>query len=129
MAVALPWIATHDSRLTSALAAFALAALLTLASAGHGADPAAPPLITAVGIGRPSAESVSAAQARLMAERAALLVALRDAARRSGRAMPPDYQGTVRVGAVIREFRVTRVTPRPDGSVEVEVMVPAAGVQ
>jgi hypothetical protein len=63
-----------------------------------------------------------------MAERAALLRALREAAKRSGRAAPRDYHGQATVGAVIESFRVTRITPKPDGSVEVEVAVPAAGI-
>jgi hypothetical protein len=90
--------------------------------------PQAPPLISAVGIGHPPAESRSATQAKAMAERAALLQAIREAAKQSGRQAPMNYRGPVRVGATIQGFRITRITPLPDGSVEIEVSVPPAGV-
>ena len=103
---------------------------------GHAADVSRSDdtrLVIAVGIGRPPEHPASDIQARLMAERAALLHALRNAARDAGRAMPPNHQdamreGTLRVGATLEEFRITRVTRRPDGVVEVEVTVPAARI-
>ena len=85
-------------------------------------------MLIAMGKGLPPATAVSPAQARLMAERAALLDALRKAAVLSGRAAPRHYNGAVSVGARIREFRIVGLTHHPDGSVEVEVSVPRAGV-
>jgi hypothetical protein len=86
------------------------------------------PPISAVGIGHPPAAASSPTQARAMAERGALLDAIREAARKSGRAAPSDYRGSIKVGAVVKGFRITRITPQPDGSVEIEVSVPRAGV-
>ena len=108
--------------------------LLTAAFMWLSAGPAfpqpsnAPPMISAVGIGRPPDESRSATQAKAMAERAALLQAIREAAKQSGRRAPMNYRGPVQVGATIQGFQITRITPLPDGSVEVEVSVPRAGV-
>ena len=85
-------------------------------------------ILTAMGKGLPPATAVSPAQARLMADRAALLDALRKAALLSGRAAPRQYQGAIRIGARIREFHITGLTHHPDGSVDVEVSVPRAGV-
>lgn len=84
--------------------------------------------IVAIGIGRPPARASSPAQARIMAERAAFLQALREAAKQSGRSAPPDYTGPIQVGATVKGFRITRITSHPDGSVEVEVTVPRAGI-
>jgi hypothetical protein len=85
--------------------------------------------IVASGIGRPPAEAASPAQARAMAERAALLNAIREAARLAGRSVPESFTGPVRVGATIEGFRITRITSLPDGTVEIEVTVPPAGVR
>jgi hypothetical protein len=87
---------------------------------------AEPPLISAVGVGRPPADASSPSQARAMAERSAFLEAIREAARKSGRSAPYEYQGRIREGSVVKGFRINRVTPKPDGSVEVEVSVPAS---
>jgi len=86
------------------------------------------PAISAVGVGHPPPEATSPTQARAMAERGALLDAIREAARKSGRVAPTDYRGSIKVGAVVKGFRITRITPRPDGSVEIEVAVPSKGV-
>ena len=86
------------------------------------------PHISAVGIGHPPADASSPTQARAMAERGAFLDAIREAARKSGRAAPSDYRGSIKVGAVVKGFRIVRITPQPDGSVEIEVSVPTAGV-
>lgn len=86
------------------------------------------PLISAVGVGRPPAEPRSATQARAMAERAALLQAIREAAIKSGRRAPLNYRGAIRVGITIQGFRITRITPLPDGSVEIEVSVPRSRI-
>jgi hypothetical protein len=117
------------------LAVLALSISMPLFTAAAADAPAAakPRMITAIGIGKPPAHASSDAQARLMTERAALLQALRNAARDAGRSIPVDFQGAlengaVRVGAMIQDFRITRVTRRPDGTVEVEVTVPAAGI-
>lgn len=83
--------------------------------------------VTAVGIGRPPADA-SPTQARAMAERSAFLNAIREAASKSGRTAPYEYQGAIRQGMVVKGFRITRLTRRPDGSVEIEVSVPPAGV-
>lgn len=85
-------------------------------------------LITASGIGHPPPDAVSPVQAKAMAERAALLQAIRNAARKAGRAAPENFMGTVQVGATVQGFRVMRITALPDGSIEVEVSVPPAGV-
>jgi hypothetical protein len=86
------------------------------------------PLVFATGIGHPSPEAASPTQARAMAERAALLQAIREAAKKAGRPAPKNYGGTIRVGATVQGFRITRITPLPDGSIEIEVSVPPAGV-
>ncbi len=84
--------------------------------------------IVATGVGRPPAGVSSPPQAKAMAERAAFLQAIRQAAKLADRSAPLDYSGPVVVGAVIQGFRITRVTSHPDGSVEVEVTVPRAGI-
>lgn len=84
--------------------------------------------ISGTGIGQAPADAVSPAQARAMAERAALLQALRNAAQKAGRPVPKGYSGTIRVGATIQGFRITRMTPLPDGSIEIEVSVPRKGI-
>jgi hypothetical protein len=85
-------------------------------------------LISATGLGRPPADSASPAQAYAMAERAAFLQAVREAANKAGRQPPLDYAGPIKVGAVIRDFRITRITRLPDGSVQVEVSVPRSRI-
>ncbi len=84
--------------------------------------------ITAVGIGHPPPDAVSATQARAMAERAAFVRAMREAAKLAGKPVPPAYNGTITTGATIQGFRVTRITALPDGAVEVEVTVAPSGV-
>lgn len=84
--------------------------------------------ITAVGIGHPPPDAVSATQARAMAERAAFVRAVREAAKKAGKPMPPTYNGTVTTGATIHGFQVTRITALPDGAVEVEVTVAPSGI-
>ncbi|HZS10720.1 MAG TPA: hypothetical protein VFA38_00630 [Nitrospirales bacterium] len=119
-------------RMLVAVAALSIAAPALTAAADVPA-PVERRMITAVGVGRPPDRVSSDAQARLMTERAALLQALRNAARDAGRSIPADVQsalehGMVRVGATIQDFRITRVTRRPDGAVEVEVTVPESGI-
>lgn len=86
------------------------------------------PLVTAVGVGRAPEAVTSPSQGRAMAERSAFLSAIREAGRMSGRAVPYDYQGPIHEGLLVKGFRITRVVRRPDGSVEVEVSVPRAGL-
>lgn len=108
----------------------ALALIPALAEPGQLAAqdrPAPGTPVTAVGIGRPPA-GASPSQARAMAERSAFLNAIREAASRSGRTAPYEYQGAIRQGVVVKGFRITRLTRQPDGSVEIEVSVPPAGV-
>ncbi|MGH7164928.1 MAG: hypothetical protein ACREIS_05310 [Nitrospiraceae bacterium] len=85
-------------------------------------------LITAIGIGHPPPDAVSATQARAMAERAAFVRAMREAAKKAGKPMPPAYSGTITTGATIHGFQVTRITSLPDGAVEVEVTVAPSGI-
>ena len=84
--------------------------------------------ITAVGVGHPPPDAVSATQARAMAERAAFVRAMREAAKKAGKPMPPPYNGTITTGATINGFQVTRITSLPDGAVEVEVSVVRSGI-
>lgn len=84
--------------------------------------------ITAIGIGHPPPDAVSATQARAMAERAAFVRAMREAAKLAGKPMPPVYNGTITTGATIHGFQVTRITSLPDGAVEVEVTVAPSGI-
>lgn len=84
------------------------------------------PLLTEIGIGHPPPHSSSPTQARAMAERGAFLDAIRRLAQKSGRSAPLDYQGQVTVGAVVKGFRIMKVVQRPDGTVEVEVVLAAS---
>lgn len=103
--------------------------LLTMAPAYSQQRPSETPAsISGTGIGHPPTETVSPTQGRAMAERAALLQAISEAARKAGRPAPKNYAGIIRVGATVQGFRITRITPLPDGSVEIEVSVPSAGV-
>jgi len=102
--------------------------LLSPPSARPDSGPAGGALVTAVGVGRAPDTVTSATQGRAMAERSAFLNAIREAGRMSGRAVPYDYQGPIRAGLLVKGFRITRVTRRPDGSVEVEVSVPRSGI-
>ncbi len=101
-----------------------LAPMPSLAVQGTKAETSAP-LLTAIGLGHPPRNASSPTQARAMAERSAFVDAIRKLAKRSGRAAPLDYGGPVKVGAMVKGFRITKVTQYPDGTVEVEVSLSA----
>lgn len=78
--------------------------------------------VRAVGIGYPPPNgTINEVQGRLLAERAALVDALRNVARQTGRATPRDYRGVIEVGAIVHGFRIERITQLPDGRVEIDI--------
>ena len=103
------------------MTACALAAILMAFPSAPPIQPTATPpgVVRATGIGKPPSGK-SPVVARLMAERAARVTAIRNLAR----AVKP-YQS--QTGSVtIRNFREVRTVARPDGSVEITVEWPAS---
>jgi hypothetical protein len=102
---------------------------------GQTPAPTSPPsagdvVVRATGIGRPP-PGRSGAQARLMAQRAAEVVAVRNlAAQLSGAGLAePGQQVAAGPAGLIRGFRYLPARQLPDGSVEVTVELPLARLQ
>ena len=83
-------------------------------------------LLTVIGNGRPPAEVQHPAQARLLAERAAITDAYGAAARLLSAAIPQAVSGQEGYSAFFRGGRVKRSDLAPDGSVRVELEIPVS---
>ena len=98
----------------------------TTASASNGHPyrlDAAAGSLTVTGGGRPPAEIEYPAQARLMAERAAVLDAYGRAARLLSEALQPQAAPLEGSAVFLRGGKVTRTTIAPDGSVSVDLEI------
>ncbi len=83
-------------------------------------------MLTVIGWGRPPAEARHPAQARLMAERAAIIDAYGAAARLLSEALPQALSGQEGYSVFLRGGRVKRSDVAPDGSVKVELEIPVS---
>lgn len=105
------------------------AAALCLAAQAAWADPPQTTAVRATGIGRPP-KHMTGPQARLMARRAAEVVAVRNlAAKLQGQPIPTGRAGTAhtRLDAVVRGFRYLPSRELPDGTIEVTVELAQPG--
>lgn len=80
--------------------------------------------LTVVGTGRPPATAQHAAQARLMAERAAVIDAYGTATRVLSGAIPQAVSGGEGLSLFFRGGRIVRSDVMPDGSVKVHLEIP-----
>jgi len=83
-------------------------------------------LLTVIGSGRPPAAVQHPAQARLLAERAAITDAYGAAARLLSAAIPQAVSGQEGYSVFFRGGRVKRSDLAPDGSVKVELEIPVS---
>jgi hypothetical protein len=83
-------------------------------------------LLTVIGSGRPPAAVQHPAQARLLAERAAITDAYGAAARLLSAAIPQAVSGQEGYSVFFRGGRVKRSDVAPDGSVRVELEIPVS---
>ncbi|MCX7918975.1 MAG: hypothetical protein N3A72_05080 [bacterium] len=86
-------------------------------------------VIVAKGIGKPPTFSVSSAQAKLMARRAAIVVAQRNLAKVVGKVIK-ESKGQVsrtKVKAFLRGFRIREIRELPNGCIEATLELPLNG--
>ncbi|MBI3781010.1 MAG: hypothetical protein HY278_08155 [candidate division NC10 bacterium] len=81
-------------------------------------------MLTVIGVGRPPGQVQHQAQARLLAERAAITNAYGAAASLLSEAMPQAVSGQERHSVFLRGGRIARSDLMPDGSVQVELEIP-----
>ena len=81
-------------------------------------------VLTVIGVGRPPAQVQHQAQARLLAERAAITNAYGAAASMLSEAMPQAVSEQEGYSVFLRGGRIARSELMPDGSVQVELEIP-----